>query len=107
MILYRQPFDLSVRLRQNPHNVYTWHERVKLFEGKPKKVRFNMQEAKRFSYEKWIICIISITTPQIVETYTQAIKTIDPKNNNGKFYTIWLEFAKYYEQAGQLDDVGG
>lgn len=68
----------SVMLRQNPHNVYMWHDRVKHFEGKPKK---------------------------IIETYTQAIKTIDPKNNNGKFYTIWQEFAKYYEQANQLDDA--
>ena len=45
-------------------------------------------------------------TEQIVETYTQAIRTIDPKNNNGKFYTIWLEFAKYYEACRQFDDVG-
>lgn len=30
----------SVCLRQNPHNVFDWHERVSLYEGQPHEVNF-------------------------------------------------------------------
>lgn len=67
----------SVLLRQNPHNVHEWHKRVKLFEGKPH---------------------------DIINTYTEAVQTIDPKLAVGKMHTIWVEFAKFYENNKQLDD---
>ncbi|CAN4089374.1 unnamed protein product [Withania somnifera] len=60
----------SVLLRQNPHNVEQWHRRVKLFEGKP--------------------------TKQIL-TYTEAVRTIDPVKAVGKPHTLWVAFAKLYE----------
>ncbi|XP_059311494.1 uncharacterized protein LOC132063080 [Lycium ferocissimum] len=60
----------SVLLRQNPHNVEQWHRRVKLFEGNP--------------------------TKQIL-TYTEAVRTIDPMKAVGKPHTLWVAFAKLYE----------
>nr|DAD32583.1 TPA_asm: hypothetical protein HUJ06_011434 [Nelumbo nucifera] len=60
----------SVLLRQNPHNVEQWHPRVKLFEGNP--------------------------TKQIL-TYTEAVRTVDPMKAVGKPHTLWVAFAKLYE----------
>lgn len=60
----------SVLLRQNPHNVEQWHKRVKLFEGNP--------------------------TKQIL-TYTEAVRTVDPMKAVGKPHTLWIAFAKLYE----------
>ncbi|CAJ2648726.1 unnamed protein product [Trifolium pratense] len=65
----------SVLLRQNPHNVEQWHRRVKLFEGNP--------------------------TKQIL-TYTEAVRTIDPMKAVGKPHTLWVAFAKLYEQHKDL-----
>ncbi|KAK9127271.1 hypothetical protein Syun_016068 [Stephania yunnanensis] len=66
----------SVLLRQNPHNVEQWHRRVKLFEGNP--------------------------TKQIL-TYTEAVRTVDPMKAVGKPHTLWVVFAKLYEDH---KDVG-
>lgn len=65
----------SVLLRQNPHNVEQWHRRVKLFEGNP--------------------------TKQIL-TYTEAVRTVDPMKAVGKPHTLWVAFAKLYEQHNDL-----
>ncbi|XP_063242429.1 pre-mRNA-splicing factor syf1 homolog isoform X1 [Bacillus rossius redtenbacheri] len=68
----------SVLLRQNPHNVQEWHKRVKLYEGKPH---------------------------EIINTYTEAVQTVDPKLAVGKLHTLWVAFAKFYEENGQIDDA--
>ncbi|KAL3275770.1 hypothetical protein HHI36_020515 [Cryptolaemus montrouzieri] len=68
----------SVLLRQNPHNVQEWHKRVKLYEGKPH---------------------------EIINTYTEAVQTVEPKLAIGKLHTLWIEFAKFYENNGQIDDA--
>ncbi|KAK3581457.1 hypothetical protein CHS0354_031782 [Potamilus streckersoni] len=68
----------SVLLRQNPHNVHEWHKRVKLFEGKPR---------------------------EIINTFTEAVQTVDPKLASGKPHTLWVEFAKFYEKADQVEDA--
>ncbi|XP_058079869.1 uncharacterized protein LOC131228057 [Magnolia sinica] len=60
----------SVLLRQNPHNVEQWHRRVKLFEGNP--------------------------TRQIL-TFTEAVRTVDPMKAVGKPHTLWVAFARLYE----------
>ncbi|KAF2305117.1 hypothetical protein GH714_001887 [Hevea brasiliensis] len=65
----------SVLLRQNPHNVEQWHRRVKLFEGNP--------------------------TKQIL-TYTEAVRTVDPMKALGKPHTLWVAFAKLYENHNDL-----
>lgn len=68
----------SVLLRQNPHNVPEWHKRVQLYEGRPH---------------------------DIINTYTEAVQTVQPKLAVGKLHTIWVQFAKFYEQNDQLDDA--
>lgn len=78
-LMDRRPLLLnSVLLRQNPHNVHEWHKRVKLFEGKPR---------------------------EIINTYTEAAETVDPKIASGKPHTLWCEFAKFYEQNDQIEDA--
>uniref|UniRef100_A0A5B7AHX3 Pre-mRNA-splicing factor SYF1 n=1 Tax=Davidia involucrata TaxID=16924 RepID=A0A5B7AHX3_DAVIN len=68
----------SVLLRQNPHNVEQWHRRVKLFEGNP--------------------------TKQIL-TYTEAVRTVDPMKAVGKPHTLWVAFAKLYENHKDISNA--
>lgn len=68
----------SVLLRQNPHNVQEWHNRVKLFEGK---------------------------SLEIIKIYTEAVQTVQAKQAVGKIHSLWVEFAKFYEVNDQLDDA--
>ncbi|XP_028394719.1 pre-mRNA-splicing factor SYF1-like [Dendronephthya gigantea] len=78
-LMDRRPLLLSsVLLRQNPHNVHEWHKRVKLFEGKPK---------------------------DVINTYTEAVQTVDPKQATGKPHTLWVEFAKFYEKHKQIAEA--
>ena len=42
---------------------------------------------------------------QIINTYTEAVQTVDPKQASGKLHTLWVAFAKFYEEADQLEDV--
>lgn len=78
-LMDRRPLLLnSVLLRQNPHNVAEWHKRVKLYDGKPH---------------------------DIINTYTEAVQTVDPKQAIGKLHTLWVEFAKFYESNQQIDDA--
>lgn len=65
----------SVLLRQNPHNVEQWHRRVKLFEGNP--------------------------TKQIT-TFAQAVQTVDPMKAVGKPHTLWVAFARLYENHNDI-----
>ncbi|XP_017767919.1 PREDICTED: pre-mRNA-splicing factor SYF1 [Nicrophorus vespilloides] len=68
----------SVLLRQNPHNVQEWHNRVKLYEGNPH---------------------------EIINTYTEAVQTVKAKLAVGKLHTLWVEFAKFYETNKQIEDA--
>jgi pre-mRNA-splicing factor SYF1 len=65
----------DVLLRQNPNNVIEWEKRVALW-GENK--------------------------TQVVNTYTEAIKTINPKKAQGRFGHLWTGFAKFYEEGGDL-----
>ncbi|XP_076360546.1 pre-mRNA-splicing factor SYF1 fand [Tachypleus tridentatus] len=78
-LMDRRPLLLnSVLLRQNPHNVHEWQKRVKLLEGKPR---------------------------EIVNVFTEAVQTVDPKLASGKLYQLWVSFAKFYEENGQIEDA--
>ncbi|XP_028635648.1 pre-mRNA-splicing factor SYF1 [Grammomys surdaster] len=78
-LISRRPLLLnSVLLRQNPHHVHEWHKRVALHEGRP-----------------W----------EIMNTYTEAVQTVDPFKATGKPHTLWVAFAKFYEDNGQLEDA--
>lgn len=78
-LMDRRPLLLNrVLLRQNPHNVQEWLKRVKLYEEKPK---------------------------EIIETFEEAIQTIDAKQATGKYHLIWIEFAQFYEKNEQLNEA--
>lgn len=46
-----------------------------------------------------------INLPQIINTYTEAVQTVDPMKATGKPHSLWVSFAKFYEENEQLDDV--
>ncbi|KAG5177608.1 hypothetical protein JKP88DRAFT_202283, partial [Tribonema minus] len=80
-LLERRPLLISsVLLRQNPHNVHEWQKRVKLFvtAGKP---------------------------ADAVRTYADAVKAISPKLAVGKLCNLWIEFAKFYEEHGDMSNA--
>jgi pre-mRNA-splicing factor SYF1 len=79
-LLSRRPLLLSsVILRQNPHHVGEWSNRVALFPDDPLKQ---------------------------VEVYTHALQTIDPfQANNGKLERLWIAFAKFYEKHDDLENA--
>ncbi|KAM9258070.1 LOW QUALITY PROTEIN: pre-mRNA-splicing factor SYF1 [Morus bassanus] len=78
-LMARRPLLLnSVLLRQNPHNVHEWHKRVQLYQGRPE---------------------------QIINTYTEAVRTVDPFKATGRPHGLWVAFARFYEDNGQLDDA--
>ena len=68
----------NVKLRQNPHNVFEWLRRIHLFDSDPKR--------------------------QIV-TYTEAVKTVDPHKATGRLPDLWTNFAKLYENHGDLSNA--
>ncbi len=43
--------------------------------------------------------------PQIINTYTEAVQTVDVSKAVGKPHTLWVNFAKFYEDNGQLPEV--
>ena len=78
-LMERRPLLLnSVLLRQNPHNVAEWQKRVELLKDKPH---------------------------EVINTYTEAVQTVDPKQAVGKLHHLWVNFAKFYESNEQLDDA--
>ena len=54
---------------------------------------------------KWIKTIQFLSLSQIINTYTEAVQTVDPQLAAGKLHTLWIGFAKFYEDAGQVEDV--
>ncbi|KKK15712.1 hypothetical protein P175DRAFT_0514188 [Aspergillus ochraceoroseus IBT 24754] len=75
-LMDRRPFLVNdVLLRQNPNNVIEWEKRVALW-GENKE--------------------------EIVQTYTAAIAAINPKKAVGKFSGLWANYAKFYENGGDL-----
>ncbi|KAI4720761.1 pre-mRNA-splicing factor syf1 [Aureobasidium sp. EXF-10727] len=75
-LMDRRPFLLNdVLLRQNPNSVAEWEKRVALW-GDNK--------------------------PEVVNTYTNAIAAINPKKAIGRYHTLWTNYAKFYEERGDL-----
>eukprot|EP01028_Stygiella_incarcerata_P005790 TRINITY_DN2401_c0_g1_i1.p1 TRINITY_DN2401_c0_g1~~TRINITY_DN2401_c0_g1_i1.p1 ORF type:complete len:897 (+),score=245.17 TRINITY_DN2401_c0_g1_i1:73-2691(+) len=60
----------SVLLRQNPHDVNEWKNRVEILKDSPE---------------------------HVVSTYTKAVRAVDPLKAVGKYEDLWISFAKYYD----------
>ena len=75
-LMDRRPFLLNdVLLRQNPNNVIEWEKRLVLW-GDNKK--------------------------EVAQTYSDAIAAVNPRKANGKFHELWMGYAKFYENGGDL-----
>lgn len=75
-LMDRRPFLVNdVLLRQNPNNVVEWEKRVALWGD-------NKHE--------------------VVQTYTDATAAIQPRKAVGRFHELWLNYAKFYEEGGDL-----
>ncbi|SCV67370.1 BQ2448_6016 [Microbotryum intermedium] len=73
-LMDRRPFLVNdVLLRRNPHDVQEWEKCVAL--------HGDDDEA-------------------IAQTYNRAIKAIAPRKATTHFHTLWIHFAKFYEQGG-------
>lgn len=78
-LMDRRPFLVNdVLLRQNPNNVPEWEKRVALW-----------GDNKR----------------EVVQTYTDAIAAVQPKKAIGQFHELWVNYAKLYENGGDLRDA--
>jgi len=87
-LMDRRPLLLNaVKLRQNPHSVEEWKQRVELV----KKISGDDDEEE--------------DPVKVIECYTNALKTIDPLKAVGKPHELWVEFAKYYESHNSLDNA--
>ena len=43
--------------------------------------------------------------PQVINTYTEAVQTVEVEKAVGKPHQLWVEFSKFYETNGQLAEV--
>jgi len=78
-LLARRPeLVSSVKLRQNPHNVHEWLQRVRLYKDTPEKV---------------------------IRCFTEAVMTIDPQRAEGRLFILWTAFAKFYESHDDLENA--
>ncbi|KAI8898193.1 hypothetical protein BC833DRAFT_590864 [Globomyces pollinis-pini] len=81
MLMERRPFLVNdVLLRQNPHNVLEWQNRIKLH------IEIGDKD-------------------QIIRTYRQGCKTINPHRAHGPLTEFWIEFAKYYASDENIDEA--
>lgn len=73
-LMERRPFLVNdVLLRRNPNDVQEWEKRVALWGENDEKV---------------------------VETYQQAISTIDPRKATANLHQLYIHFAQFYEEGG-------
>lgn len=75
-LMERRPFLVNdVLLRRNPDDVQEWEKRVALWGDQDKKV---------------------------IETYKQAIETINPRKATPNLHQLYLHFARFYEDGGSM-----
>ena len=78
-LMDRRPFLLNdVLLRQDPNNVIEWAKRVALWGD-------NKQE--------------------VVQTYANAIASIEPRKAHGRLHELWANYAKFYEAGRDLHNA--
>lgn len=76
-LMEQRPFRInSIKLKQNPHNVEEWLDRIKLIPTDDLKL--------------------------ILQTYAKAITTIDPKKATPGLSKLWLQYSKIYEENKDL-----
>ena len=75
-LMDRRPFLVNdVLLRKNPNDVSEWAKRVALWAD---------------------------NTAEVDNTYASALSTIDPKRAAGKLHELWANYAKFFEESGDM-----
>ena len=41
----------------------------------------------------------------MVETYSQALRTVDVNKCKGRLYSLWVSFARFYEDNGHVESA--
>lgn len=78
-LMERRPFLVNeVLLRQNPNSTQDWQNRATLFKDKG-------------------------ALDEVIETYKSGISTVNPKKASGNLATFITNFAKFYEEQGNMD----
>ncbi|PWN34677.1 protein prenylyltransferase [Meira miltonrushii] len=78
-LMERRPFLVNdVMIRRNPNDVQEWEKRASLF---------GEDDAK------------------VVETYDEAIATINPRKATANLHQLFVNFARFYEERGNIDSA--
>jgi pre-mRNA-splicing factor SYF1 len=102
-LMDRRPFLMNeVLLRRNPNEVVEWEKRIALWGDDDEKVSIVDKKDPKF----YILNDVAFLM-QVVETYTKAIETINPRKAVGPLYPIYVNFAKFYEEGGSVDAETG
>jgi hypothetical protein len=53
----------------------------------------------------FVYASVNFLVSKVVNTYNQAFKAINPKRVAGKLSTLWIDFAKFYEENRNLESA--
>jgi len=113
-LMDRRPFLVNdVLLRQNPNSVHEWQKRVSLWgDNKEKVCRTRMASRRGVGRGRSKLTGLSAAHPgirldgaQVVETYSKAVTTIDPRKAAGSLPQLWTQFAQFYSKAGDIESA--
>ena len=116
-LMDRRPFLVNdVLLRQNPNSVHEWQKRVSLWGDNKEKVR-RATVARRRGLGRArgrrsqggplppSHPAARLGGAQVVETYSKAVTTIDPRKAAGSLPQLWTQFAQVYSKAGDIESA--
>lgn len=58
-----------------------------------------------FFYSSLYVYMHFFSICQVINTFTEAVQTVDMEKAVGKPHTIWVQFAKFYEDHEQVPEV--
>eukprot|EP01053_Blabericola_migrator_P004377 Blabericola_migrator_1__4376@NODE_234_length_11037_cov_77_854421_g199_i0_p2_GENE_NODE_234_length_11037_cov_77_854421_g199_i0NODE_234_length_11037_cov_77_854421_g199_i0_p2_ORF_typecomplete_len796_score164_80Suf/PF05843_14/8_4e05Suf/PF05843_14/62Suf/PF05843_14/0_00023Suf/PF05843_14/6_2e13Suf/PF05843_14/4_7e07TPR_15/PF13429_6/3_6e02TPR_15/PF13429_6/1_5e02TPR_15/PF13429_6/2_7e02TPR_15/PF13429_6/0_047TPR_15/PF13429_6/38TPR_15/PF13429_6/9_2e05TPR_15/PF13429_6/34TPR_MalT/PF17874_1/6_2e03TPR_MalT/PF1787 len=98
----REDFLSSVRIRRNPNDVYEWLNRIKLFCRTPR----TPAPSENSEISKATMTKENISNPlKVIQTFSEAIQTVDPLNSTGLTSLLWIEWAHFYELFDEVDEA--
>lgn len=105
----------SVLLRQNPHDVRQWQNRVKIVTNRGladsrQQQQQGKQEGKRAPAPAPETDPVRMAQERrnlelILRTYGEAVSTVDPQQAAGKPHLLWVQYARFYERHGDLENA--
>eukprot|EP01056_Protomagalhaensia_sp_Gyna25_P005658 Protomagalhaensia_sp_Gyna_25__5657@NODE_79_length_5521_cov_51_014958_g60_i0_p1_GENE_NODE_79_length_5521_cov_51_014958_g60_i0NODE_79_length_5521_cov_51_014958_g60_i0_p1_ORF_typecomplete_len828_score201_61Suf/PF05843_14/9_7e05Suf/PF05843_14/44Suf/PF05843_14/0_016Suf/PF05843_14/1_3e11Suf/PF05843_14/1_1e06TPR_15/PF13429_6/1_6TPR_15/PF13429_6/36TPR_15/PF13429_6/0_016TPR_15/PF13429_6/33TPR_15/PF13429_6/0_0012TPR_15/PF13429_6/1_1TPR_MalT/PF17874_1/8_8TPR_MalT/PF17874_1/9_7e02TPR_MalT/PF17874_1/25TPR_Ma len=119
----REDLLSSVRIRRNPHDVYEWINRVKLF-CRNKRARIESEESEAqegslmkptgessdlgvFRINGASVKKEAIPDPRkVIQVFSEALNTVDPLGSTtGPTSLLWVEFSHFYELFDEVDEA--